>query len=233
RRHRRQRRHPAAQHLPRPSGRRGAGPGSHLAGSLAAAAAALAPVRAAGRAADPSLRESLAGPDSERRRFQLADRLARIYSRYMAYRPDWLAEWARGRAAFGEAGFHPAPWQALGRQVQEPHRGERLAELARRLRGDKLRLAASAPLHVFGPSHLAPAELAVLQALAVHRPVVFYLPDPCREYWGGLVSDRARLRALAEAPYGSEAETVFLQQHHPLLAAWGRLGQHFMLQMQS
>lgn len=182
---------------------------------------------------DPSLRESLAGPDSERRRFQLADRLARIYSRYMAYRPDWLAEWARGRAAFGEAGFHPALWQALGRQVQEPHRGERLAELARRLRGDKLRLAASDPLHVFGLSHLAPAELAVLQALAVHRPVVFYLPDPCREYWGGLVSDRARLRALAEAPFGSEAETVFLQQHHPLLAAWGRLGQHFMLQMQS
>src|SRR5690606_8687987 len=48
-----------------------------------------------------------------------------------------------------------------------------------------------------------------------------------------LVSDRARLRALAEAPFGSEAETMFLEQHHPLLAAWGRLGQHFMLQMQS
>lgn len=182
---------------------------------------------------DPSLREGLAGPDGERRRFQLADRLARIYTQYMAYRPDWLAEWAKGRAGFGEAGFHPALWQALSGQIREPHRGERLAGLARRLRGDEVRLAASDPLHVFGLSHLAPAELAVLQALAAHRPVVFYLPDPCREYWGGLVSDRARLRALAEAPFGPDAETMFLGQQHPLLAAWGRLGQHFMLQMQS
>ena len=39
--------------------------------------------------ADPTLRATLDGADAERRRFQLADRLARIYTQYMAYRPGW------------------------------------------------------------------------------------------------------------------------------------------------
>ena len=73
----------------------------------------------------------------------------------------------------------------------------------------------------------------MLHALAAHRPVVLYVPDPCREFWAGLRTDAARLRDLARAPYSEENEAFFLDQGHPLLAAWGRLGQHFMLQVQS
>src|SRR5690606_34594595 len=35
--------------------------------------------------------------DHARRRFQLADRLARIFSQYLVYRPDWLRAWEEGR----------------------------------------------------------------------------------------------------------------------------------------
>lgn len=184
------------------------------------------------RVRDPALAALLEAEDAERRRFQVADRLARIHTQYMAYRPDWLATWAAGGRGFAQAGVHPGLWRALAEVTDAPHRGERLARLAERLRTGEVRLAATDPLHVFGLSHLAPAELAVLQALATHRPVVFYVPDPCREFWGGLRGERARLRALAKDPYGPEAEREFLGQDHPLLAAWGRLGQHFMLQLQ-
>ena len=183
--------------------------------------------------ADPTLRAALDGADGERRRFQLADRLARIYSQYMAYRPEWLAEWARGRAGFEGAGFHPALWQALQTAIGQTHRGGQLALLERKLREEGVRVAATDPLHVFGLAHLAPAELKVLHALAAHRPVVLYVPDPCREFWGGLRSEAAHLRELAADPFSRDAETTFLDQNHPLLAAWGRLGQHFMLQVQS
>lgn len=182
--------------------------------------------------ADPALQAYLTGPDRALRRFQLADRLARIYIQYMAYRPDWLEDWRYSRPTFDEAGFHPGLWRQLRQALKEPHRGERLAELAAKLRGDDVNVGADDPLHVFGLSHMAPAELAVLHALGAHRPVVFYLPDPCREYWGGLRSERARLLELAADPHGDDATAYFLDQGHPLLAAWGRLGQHFMLNMQ-
>lgn len=181
---------------------------------------------------DPALQAYLTGPDRALRRFQLADRLASIYIQYMAYRPDWLDDWGYSRATFDGAGFHPGLWRQLRQALQEPHRGERLAELGTSLRKAGVDVGASDPLHVFGLSHMAPAELAVLQALAVHRPVVFYLPDPCREYWAGLRSERARLLELAADPHGDEATAYFLDQGHPLLAAWGRLGQHFMLSIQ-
>lgn len=183
---------------------------------------------------DPVLRAALDGPDAGLRRFQLADRLARIQIQYMAYRPDWLRDWAAGRPGFEAAGVHPALWQALRRRLgQPPHRGERLAALAQALVAGRPAPDASEPLHVFGLSHLPPAELAVLAALARQRPVVLYVPDPCSEFWAVLRTDGARLRELARDPHADEAEAFFLDQGHPLLAAWGRLGQHFLLQLQS
>ncbi|KFN46464.1 hypothetical protein N787_10565 [Arenimonas metalli CF5-1] len=185
------------------------------------------------RPADPGLRAALEGGDAALRRFQLADRLARIYTQYMAYRPDWLRDWAAGKRGFDAAGFHPVLWKALRQRLgADPHRGERLAALAAGLRAAPPVPDADQPLHVFGLSHLAPAELAVLQALAVRRPVVLYVPDPCREFWAGLRTEPARLRALAKDPHSEQSEAWFLEQTHPLLAAWGRLGQHFMLQLQ-
>ena len=48
----------------------------------------------------PDLEAYLVGPDRALRRFQLADRLARIYIQYMAYRPDWLQDWSYTRPTF-------------------------------------------------------------------------------------------------------------------------------------
>ncbi|WP_081683441.1 exodeoxyribonuclease V subunit gamma [Arenimonas composti] len=182
---------------------------------------------------DPVLEAALADDHDGLRRFQLADRLARIHGQYMAYRPDWLRAWAAGRSAFAEEGFHPGLWRRLYRRLRpHPHRGEQLEALRRKLEQGAPPALPDDPLHVFGLSHLAPAELEVFAALARWRPVVFHVPDPCREYWMGLRGERERLRQLAEAPYSEESEALLLEQDHPLLAAWGRLGQHFLLQLQ-
>src|SRR4029077_9233507 len=71
--------------------------------------------------------------------------------------------------------------------------------------------------------------LGVLRAVARQRLVVLYVPDPCREHWGGLRSERASLLELArEDPEGERTQSAFLAQDHPLLASWGRLGQQFL-----
>ncbi|GAA0718670.1 exodeoxyribonuclease V subunit gamma [Dokdonella soli] len=179
--------------------------------------------------ADAQVAAYLRGNDLPRRRFQLADRLARVYTRYLVYRPDWLKAWAAGRDDVPEPTFLAPLWRALRAQIGLPHRGELLEALAVQLRRKPPGLA-DEPLHVFGISHLAPSELAMLRAVARHRLVVLYVPDPCVEYWAGLPSERTALREMA-APdaFSPISEQRFLDLGHPLLASWGRLGQHFML----
>ena len=167
------------------------------------------------------------GGDAARRRFQLSDRLARLYTQYMVYRPDWLQAWQKGHAA-GPASFQAPLWRLLRTQIGVPHRAERLSELVAQLRIQQS-AATTEPLHVFGLSHLAPVELHVLRAIARLRPVALYIPDPCREYWGGLRGERAQLRALAQQPVDGDLQQALLQLDHPLLANWGRMGQHFVL----
>ncbi len=164
----------------------------------------------------------------DRRRFQLADRLARLYSQYLMYRSDWLADWAAGRPGEVPAGFLAPLWKAVREDIGLAHRGERVTQLIRAL--DTWDGGPIEPLHVFGIAHLAPADLAVLQAVAQRRLVALYVPDPCRVYWGGLTSSRVWLRETMEKdPSGDDIENAFLDQGHPLLAAWGRMGQHFVL----
>lgn len=178
--------------------------------------------------ADPALAAYLGGADAARRRFQLADRLARLYTRYLVYRPDWLEAWQRGREPVPDAGFQPELWRRLRERIGQPHRAERLRELLERLAADAEE-ASEVPLHVFGLSHLAPMELAIVRALSRQRLVVLYLPDPCREHWVGLRPERAELRRLARLGHAADLERELLELGHPLLADWGRLGQHFAL----
>ncbi|HSC11012.1 MAG TPA: exodeoxyribonuclease V subunit gamma [Rhodanobacteraceae bacterium] len=170
------------------------------------------------------------GGSRAQRRFQLAERLARIYTRYLVYRPDWLREWASGRDPTRSGTFLAPLWKMLHRQIALPHRGEMIARLLAALEKPAADVLGAEPLHVFGLAHLAPAELDVLRAVARHRPVVLYVPDPCREFWGGLRTDRQRLRELLrEDPDAAATQVAFLGQDHPLLASWGRMGQQFML----
>lgn len=182
------------------------------------------------------------------RRFQLADRLARVFSRYLVYRCEWLDAWEAGKYGFATAGSEDAALQMLERQCLAPlwnavasrlgeHRGKLVKTLASALDSPR---AALPPLHVFGLSHLPPAELSVLRAYSRNAPVFLYVPDPCREYWSGLYRGRGdgrwRLpdidawqafgkdeRARLEGPDALD----WREQGHPLLARWGRLGQHF------
>lgn len=183
---------------------------------------------------DPRLARYLHGDDAPRRRFQLADRLARIYSQYLVYRADWLATWARDADAEPADTLLGPLWHRLRGDIGQPHRGERMRALLHALQSGTA-AADPEPLHLFGISHLAPDELAVLRAVAAQRLVVFYLPDPCREYWGGLTDPRrALVEQLAMEPFGHDAEAWFFEQdkQHPLLARWGRLGQHFVMRLQ-
>lgn len=164
------------------------------------------------------------------RRFELADRLARVYARHLVYRPDHLAAWRRGVHPLGtvpERQLLAPMWRALVARLGR-HRGEVIADLVKELNH---RHAPWPALHVFGVSHLAPSELAVLKAFARHAPVCVYLFDPSRDDWIGLPSGREAFLALTAATRAridaGEEEPASCAAN-PLLARWGRLGQQFL-----
>lgn len=164
------------------------------------------------------------------RRFELADRLARVYARHLVYRPDHLAAWRRGGHPLGTASERQllAPlWRALFGRLGR-HRAEIVADLVEALRGQTPPWPA---LHVFGVSHLAPSELAVLKAFARHAPVCVYLFDPSRDDWIGLPSGCEAFLALTagmRTRIDAGDDEPSLDVPHPLLARWGRLGQQFL-----
>lgn len=181
---------------------------------------------------------SLAEAERSRRRFQLADRLALLYSQYLVYRADWLAAWSKGK--FGYATTHSdaqvqvterrllAPlWQKAVREIGA-HRAEVIEQLLDNLQHDFADQVAPA-LHVFGTSHMAPAELAMLKAWSRHALVALYLPDPCGHYWGVLENGSAHAWQAEEESLIAAADggDWWRSQKHELLARWGRLGQHF------
>lgn len=180
---------------------------------------------------EPRVVAALAEDTDGREAFALADRLAAALSPLMVYREGWLRRWDEGREAVPGDALLRGAWRALRRGPSSRHRGERLVALARRLReGPPPAGLADGPLHVFGLNHLPPLELDVLRALARHRPVVFHVADPCREHWVGLPSGREAMQHALNREDRGERE--FLALDHPLLAAWGRLGQHFLLELE-
>lgn len=170
---------------------------------------------------DAQVTAYLGGSAGERRRFQLAERLSGVFEQYLIYRPEWILEWERGA--------RPQDWQAdLWRRVStaigQPHRAQRrerlLQALVRSADGE------TAPLHVFGVNHLPPDVLFALRAVAKHRCVHVYFPDPCREHWVYFRSRRAQIRLSADP------QSQYFEVGHPLLAALGRMAQDFCVALE-
>ncbi|MCD8532548.1 MAG: exodeoxyribonuclease V subunit gamma, partial [Saccharospirillaceae bacterium] len=88
---------------------------------------------------------------------------------------------------------------------------ERLADLPKRL-------------FVFGIAALPGSYWQVLQAISPVIEVHFFLLNPCRNFWGDIVSERQKMRILRDHPDSAH----LLDSGNPLLASWGRLGRDFL-----
>ena len=169
--------------------------------------------------------------EDPRKRFDLADRLARVFDRCLLYRQDWIRAWERGAAPHWQAKL----WQVLA--------------------GDGGRAGAAGRSGPGAPGHWVAAIDAFRNALAAggrpaarvgwpRRAAFFALPalspsylemlceagreidlhlftlNPCREYWGDVLSRREVDRRAGDADPGER----YLTEGNELLAAWGRAG---------
>ncbi|HWU78155.1 MAG TPA: exodeoxyribonuclease V subunit gamma [Rhodanobacter sp.] len=168
----------------------------------------------------PEVTAYLAGDDTARRRFQLAEHMAGVYIQYLLYRPDWILAWEQPSGTHGHD-WQAALWRQLQAGIKRPHRARRSAALLEALAAEQD--PPLTPLHVFGVSHLPPDILQALQTTAQRTPVHLYFPDPCREYWSDLRSRRFQLKQ------SDDPQALYYDIGHPLLVALGRIAQDFCI----
>ncbi len=184
------------------------------------------------RADLPALAPWLAAVREPRQRLALADRVAGLCAQYLIYRPDWLLAWQGGRFDVPDA-RDPTPlaplWRHLRDAIGAPHRAERMARLIDSLREDPARAGESGVLHVFGVSHLPKPVLDALRLVSRGTLVAIHMPDPCIQHWAGLRNEREVIARFEGLGLTEEAERAYGDLGHPLLAAFGRMGQHFGL----
>lgn len=196
------------------------------------------------------LRDFLRDDPDERKRYQLAERVADLFDQYQVYRADWLTDWEHGRYELRDElrGKHtPLPadqrwqarlWQLLLDDVGDERHNHRAAvhqAFIERIAGMTTR-PATLPrrIVVFGISSLPQQTLEALTALSRHCQVMLLVANPCRHYWADIIEDRELLKASQRRhglKPGLPDEPRFEDLHlhaNPLLAAWGRQGRDYI-----
>ena len=151
------------------------------------------------------------------KRMQLAQRIADTFDKYTVYRPELVLGWESGQGEEWQAQL----WRALNEGAQQKHRARLLHDF-RQVAGGKS-LEHIGRISVIGIPSLPPFHLEVLARVARHTEVNLFLLNPCRQYWGEIVSER-ELARLGKRGLGTEQ---WYETGNPLLASWGKQGREF------
>ena len=160
------------------------------------------------------------------KRFQLCQRIARVFDQYMVYRPELLLGWETRQPDDWQGHL----WKALAGGSRQGHRAAFWREFLDRARQGRLAVDRfPSRLSIFGISSLPPFHLEVFSALSRCLEVHLFLVNPSREYWGQVIAPRrvARIRASRRTSMSGAPEDHF-EVGHPLLASMGQLGRNFL-----
>ena len=170
------------------------------------------------------LRNYLSDSSIERKRFQLARRLAGLFDQYQIMRPEMLTAWEMDGTAtdLSAENWQKSLWQRLLAAGNPVHRGSLLLKLIEVLGKPLSGALLPKRLLVFGVHSMPAIFLKFMHSLANHLDVHFYLLSPCRQFWGDMPVSRRVLTGGIAGPERDEFELV-----HPLLATLGKQGRDF------
>jgi exodeoxyribonuclease V gamma subunit len=157
--------------------------------------------------------------------FQLSGRIAVLFDQYLLFRPDMILRWDRGRDDHWQAVL----WRAMVKRKGMIHRAvlhDRflmiMGDAGTRLRNVHERIS------LFGISALPPFHIQILTALSSIIDVNLFLMNPCREFWGDIVSDwEMRRITTKEKTKELLPGDLYLEVGNRLLASMGSLGRDF------
>ena len=174
----------------------------------------------------------LPGAGDVLKRFQLAERVARLFDQYLIFRPEMMTAWEKGGTASDEESWQGDLWRALIAGETASHPAARKEAFLREINLSHAGIALPERVSVFGISTLPRFHLSIFHALSQKIDVNMFLMNPSREFWGDIRSDRESDRAVARVreargDYAVSGETLYLERGNRLLASLGTLGREF------
>ncbi len=157
--------------------------------------------------------------EKEKKLITLSDMLAKLFVKYGLYGAQMIKEWddhwqAQLWRRLFESGDYNWTYPA------EQYTQDIDLELPKR----------KTSLYIFGMSYLSPIHHHFLCKLGELIPITYLLLSPCELFWSDMVSDRDSIhlkrgwqkRGATESQI--EELDIYLQERHPLLANYGKLG---------
>ncbi len=178
-----------------------------------------------GRPEFKSLRDYLGDSDVGLKRFQLSGRIADTFDQYLLFRPEMIFRWERGQ----EAHWQAVLWRELVKESGKGHRaevGKAFFKAIKRLPPKKHALPER--VSVFGISALPRFHIQVLAAISRFTQVNLFLMNPCKEYWGDILSGwEMKKTAAKQGALELPTQELHMEKGNSLLASMGKLGRDF------
>jgi len=169
------------------------------------------------------LRLYLGGAQGSLKLFQLSERIADTYDQYLVFRPEMVFQWEGGQGDHWQAFL----WRELAEEGSATHRAALARSFFHMVKSGTLQeKEVPKRVSVFGISALPRFHVEILAALSRYTEVNLFLMNPCREYWGDILSSWEMQRRV-----GRERKVIpevhHVQKGNSLLASMGALGRDF------
>jgi exodeoxyribonuclease V gamma subunit len=179
------------------------------------------------------LKAYLAEDVSHLKQLQLSSKLADIYDQYLVFRPEMIFRWEQGKLGADEARpeekWQAQLWRKLVQDEENPHRAKLQRDLINKLKAEPAQFK-NLPkrVFIFGISYLPLFHMEAFVALSQHVELNLFLLNPCREYWGDIVSEKQIQRIKRKYTRASDITAeLHLEEGNRLLASMGTHGKDF------
>ncbi len=188
--------------------------------------------------------------------FQLSLMISRTFDQYLVFRHDMITRWDKGD--FGKAftsnasdakkgsidnfdGLLAEAWQGqLFQKLSELSGGDHSArhkfdffkKIANPNLTESLKTNLPNRVFVFGISYLPPFHLEIFSSLSTFMEVNLFFLNPCREFWGDILTDKEGKRIKKKAA-GVDVSDLHLDPGNRLLNSMGGLGRDFFFELTS
>ncbi|OIP93078.1 MAG: exodeoxyribonuclease V subunit gamma [Syntrophaceae bacterium CG2_30_58_14] len=178
------------------------------------------------------LKRYLTDDPADLKRVQLAAGIARVFDRYLIFRPEMVDAWEKGESGTGEAGWQADLWRRIRATCTTEHLNGLRKQIRRRIATGSSAALLPERISIFGISVLPPFYLDFFHLLSQSTEVNGFFMNPCREFWTDIRSEREmgrmvqRVREKTGWKTATE-EDLFLEKGNGLLASLGKQGRDF------
>ncbi|ORM38514.1 exodeoxyribonuclease V subunit gamma [Francisella endosymbiont of Ornithodoros moubata] len=163
--------------------------------------------------------------DSDLKKYQLAVKIAEVFSKYLLYRTDWLEAWEQNKFINlsnpeDDEDWQMQLWQNLVAQVPDTPYKLKTQATQKLSKQNLQKLNISNDIYIFGVNTISPKNLKFIFELAKYINLHILYINPCSEYWYDLHKDKISVW-LDNDDY----------EIQPLLANLGQQGKEFFREL--